>query len=265
MGLVLRSDCPGHALSGRTLWGGLSPMTVATLGLAFLAGLLSTLSPCVLPILPIVIGTATSQHRYGPVALAGGLALSFVAIGLFVATVGFAVGLDGAVFRKVSAVLLIAIGVVLLSSYLQQVVAGAASPLTNWVSERFGGGTGRGLWGQAGVGLLLGAVWSPCVGPTLGAASILAAQGQNIGQVGATMGIFGLGAALPLLVVGMLSREIMMKVRGRMTSAGAWAKTVLGAVLVAFGLLVLLGLDKSAESALVNVMPEWLTALTTRY
>ena len=240
-------------------------MTIGTLGLAFLAGLLSTLSPCVLPILPIVIGTATSQHRYGPVALAGGLALSFVAIGLFVATIGFALGLDGAVFRKFSAVLLIAIGVVLLSPYLQQVAAGAASPVTNWASDRFGGGAGQGLWGQAGVGMLLGAVWSPCVGPTLGAASILAAQGQNIGQVGATMGIFGLGAALPLLVLGMLSREIMIKARGRMMSAGSWAKTALGAVLVAFGLIVLFGLDKNVETALVNIMPEWLTALTTRY
>ena len=240
-------------------------MTFATLGLALMAGLLSTLSPCVLPILPIVIGTAASQHRYGPAALAGGLAISFVTIGLFVATIGFAIGLDGAVFRKFSALLLIGIGVVLLSSYLQQAVAGAASPLANWVSERFGGGSGEGLWGQAGVGLLLGAVWSPCVGPTLGAASVLASQGQDLGQVALTMAVFGIGAALPLLLLGMLSREAMLKMRGSMMSAGATAKTALGVVLLAIGLLVLSGYDKSAEAALVDVMPDWLTQLTTRY
>src|ERR1700694_3048935 len=100
-------------------------MTFAPLGFALLSGLLSTLSPCVLPILPIVIGTAASQHKYGPAALAGGLAVSFVAIGLFVATVGFAVGLDGTVFRRASAVLMIAIGLVLLSGYLQQSFAAA--------------------------------------------------------------------------------------------------------------------------------------------
>ena len=72
---------------------------VATLGLAFLAGILSVLSPCVLPLLPLVLGAAASEHRLGPAALAGGLALSFVAIGLFVATVGFAIGLDAGVFR----------------------------------------------------------------------------------------------------------------------------------------------------------------------
>ncbi len=67
---------------------------MTTLGLALIAGVLSTLSPCVLPLLPIVLGAAASQHRFGPVALATGLAISFVVIGLFVATLGFAIGFD---------------------------------------------------------------------------------------------------------------------------------------------------------------------------
>ena len=69
------------------------------IALALIAGVLSTLSPCVLPLLPILLGAATGEHRYGPVALAGGLALSFVVIGLFVATIGFAIGLDQEIFR----------------------------------------------------------------------------------------------------------------------------------------------------------------------
>ena len=74
--------------------------------LSFVAGVLSVLSPCVLPLLPIVLGAAASEHRLGPVALAGGLALSFVAIGLFVAAVGFGLGLSGDLFRDVSAALI---------------------------------------------------------------------------------------------------------------------------------------------------------------
>lgn len=230
-----------------------------------MAGVLSTLSPCVLPILPIVIGTAATQHRYGPVALAGGLAISFVTIGLFIATIGFSIGLDATVFRSFSAVLLIAIGGVLLSSRLQATVAGAASPLANWADQRFGGRSDEGLWGQAGVGLLLGAVWSPCVGPTLGAASVLASQGKDLGQVALTMLMFGIGAALPLLILGMLSREVMLKLRGKMMSAGSGAKSALGVVLLVIGLLVLTGYDKRAEAALLDVMPDWVVALTTRY
>jgi cytochrome c-type biogenesis protein len=85
-------------------------MGIGTLGLALLAGMLSVLSPCVLPLLPIVMGTAASEHRLGPIALAVGLATSFVAIGLFVATIGFSLGLDTGVFRAVSAILLIGMG-----------------------------------------------------------------------------------------------------------------------------------------------------------
>jgi cytochrome c-type biogenesis protein len=240
-------------------------MALATHGLALVAGVLSTLSPCVLPILPIVIGTAATQHRYGPVALAGGLALSFVTIGMFVATIGFAIGLDTGVFRMISAVMLIGIGLVLLSPYLQEKVAGAASPLANWADTRFGGASGQGLWGQAGVGLLLGAVWSPCVGPTLGAASVLASQGKDLTQVALTMLMFGIGAALPLLILGMLSREVMLKMRGKMMSAGSSAKMAMGAVLLLIGLFVLTDFDKVVEAKLVDVMPNWLMALTTKY
>lgn len=240
-------------------------MSVATLGLALLAGILSVLSPCVLPLLPIVLGTAASEHRLGPAALALGLALSFVAIGIFVATIGFAIGLDTDVFRYAAGALLVAIGAILIVPRLQQAVATAASPVSAWASSRFGGGAAAGLSGQFGVGVLLGAVWSPCVGPTLGAAAVLASQGKDLGQVAATMLAFGVGAALPLLVLGMLSRQMMLNLRGRMMSAGGPLKAALGALLVLVGGLVLTGLDKRAEAALVAVSPDWLTRLTTQF
>jgi cytochrome c biogenesis protein CcdA len=69
-------------------------MTAGAIPLAFVAGVLSILSPCVLPILPIVLGAAISEHRFGPVALAAGLSVSFVVIGLFAATVGYSIGFD---------------------------------------------------------------------------------------------------------------------------------------------------------------------------
>ena len=238
---------------------------IGTLGLAFLAGVLSVLSPCVLPLLPIVLGTAASEHRLGPIALAAGLALSFVTIGLFIATVGFAIGLDADVFRAISAMLLIAIGLVLLVPKLQAQFALVASPVGNWVDERLGGfGTG-GFGGQFALGLMLGGVWSPCVGPTLGAAAILAAKGENLGQVALTMFVFGLGAALPLMLLGFLSREAMMRWRGRMMEAGKGGKMLLGVVLVAIGLIVSTGLDKRIETMLVDASPAWLTELTTRF
>jgi cytochrome c biogenesis protein CcdA len=240
-------------------------MSAGTLGLALLAGVLSVLSPCVLPLLPIVLGTAASEHRLGPLALAAGLALSFVTIGLFVATIGFAVGLDSDVFRAVSGALLIAVGALLLVPRLQTQFATAAGPVSNWVEQRFNGFTAAGLGGQFALGLLLGAAWSPCVGPTLGAASLLAAKGEDLAQVALTMFAFGVGAALPLALIGLLSREAMMRWRGRLMEAGQGGKALLGALLVAIGLLVATGLDKRLEAKLVELSPAWLTELTTRF
>jgi cytochrome c-type biogenesis protein len=240
-------------------------MSLTVLGLAYLAGLLSTLSPCVLPILPIVLGAAASEHKLGPVALAAGLATSFVAIGMFVATIGFSVGLDGTVLRYAAAIILIVLGVIMLVPSFSMQIATAAGPFGNWVEQRFGGFSSLGLRGQFGVGLLLGAVWSPCVGPTLGAASVLAAQGKDLGQVAGTMLIFGFGAATPLMVLGLLSREALMRWRNRMLGAGSKVKGAFGAFLIVAGLLIVSGLDKRFETMLVQASPAWLTELTTRY
>ena len=238
--------------------------------LSFVAGVLSVLSPCVLPLLPIVLGAAAAKQKWGPVALAAGLALSFVAIGLFVATIGFSIGLDADVFRYVAAVLILAVGVVLMVPRLQTAVAVAGGPLANWADNRLDGtrldgADSGGVAGQFAVGLLLGAVWSPCVGPTLGAASLLAAQGRDLGEVALTMLVFGLGAAVPLLALGIASREVMMRWRARLAAAGPGLKMGFGAILVAVGLLALTGLDKRVETALVEASPQWLTDLTTRF
>jgi cytochrome c biogenesis protein CcdA len=238
---------------------------LATLGLGALAGVLSTLSPCVLPLIPIVLATAAGQHRMGPLALAAGLALAFTAVGIFVATIGFAIGLDAGLFRMVGGAMLDAFGAVLLLPALQIRVAMAAGPVSNWTEQRFGAMPGAGLGGQFGVGLLLGVVWVPCVGPTLGAASLLAARGEDLGQVALTMLAFGLGAALPLLVLGLLSREALLRWRGRMLSAGTGGRRVMGGALVAVGVLILTGLDKRLEAILLDLAPDWLVRVTTSF
>jgi cytochrome c-type biogenesis protein len=235
---------------------------MGNMALAFAAGVVSTLSPCVLPLLPIILGSALSEHRAGPVALAAGLAISFVSIGVFVATIGFAIGIDTGVFRLFGGTFLMAIGLILLLPRLQAQLAVAAGPLGNWTEQHFGGFSTVGLRGQFALGLLLGIVWSPCVGPTLGAASLLAAQGRNLGLVAITMLTFGLGAALPLVLLGLLSREAMTRWRNRLVTAGHGGKVALGALLVGTGFLIVTSLDKAIETFLVNISPAWLTDLT---
>lgn len=243
----------------------LGSLALGSLGLAFLAGVLSILSPCVVPLLPLVLGAAAAEHRLAPLALAVGVTLSFTGIGLFVATVGYAIGLEGDAFRMVGAVLMIGIGAVLAVPPLQTRLATAGGPVSDFASWHFSGFATEGVGGQFAVGLLLGAVWSPCVGPTLGAASVLAAQGRNLGEVAAVMALFGLGAGLPLALAGTLSRPTLMRWRARMISGGKGAKALMGLVLVVVGLLIATGADKRIEAAMVQVSPAWLTSLTTRF
>lgn len=243
----------------------LSLAALSVYGLSLLAGVLSILSPCVLPLVPILVGSALNTHRYGPYALALGLAISFTAVGVFIATLGAAIGLDQEVFRIIAALLLITFGIVLLSSALQAKfasltagVGGSGQSLLNHVST-------ESLSGQFVLGLLLGIVWSPCVGPILGATITLASQGQSLGHVTLVMAIFGLGAGIPLILLGLISRQAMMKFRNKLFTAGKIGKQMLGGLLLIVGLMIISGFDKTLESIVVQASPEWLVNLTTRF
>ena len=233
--------------------------------LGYAAGLLSTLSPCVLPLLPILIATALGQHRFGPLALAGGLTLSFMLVGTVIAAFGASVGIDPAVVRRVAAVLLVGFGLVLMLPALQLRFAAASAGLAATGEGLLVRLSGRGWGGQFAVGLVLGLVWSPCVGPTLGAASTLASQGRDLGSIALLMGLFGLGAATPLLLIGTLSREALARARGRLLTLGERGRAALGVALLVVGLAILAGADKRLETWAVEHSPDWLTELTTRF
>ena len=240
-------------------------MGTGVYALGGLAGLLSILNPCVLPLVPIVVASAAAAHRFGPLALAGGLAVTFVTVGLFVATIGFGIGLDGEFFRYVGGGILLALGLVLLSSTLQQRFSLAGAGLGSVAQGFMDRITPEGWTGQLLIGVLLGIVWVPCVGPTLGAASIMAMRGENLGQVAGVMTLFALGAALPLLVIGTLSREVLIRWRGKIASFGSVGKSVFGVLVLLVGVGILSGLDRNLEGWLVGIMPVWLINFTTQF
>ncbi|MDD2686072.1 MAG: cytochrome c biogenesis CcdA family protein [Gallionella sp.] len=237
---------------------------LSSFGLSFLAGVLSTLSPCVLPLVPIILGAAASSHRTGKYALIGGLMLSFTLIGIVLGSLGNVIGIEQDSLRLVGGTVLVLLGSLMVSQWLQERFAAAISRLGvgQNLLARFDMG---GLRGQFVLGMLLGIVWSPCVGPTLGVAITLASQGQSLPQVGAVMMLFSLGAALPLLILGALSGQAMATWRGRMLDAGQTTKKIFGGALLILGMFILSGADKSFEKWAVNAMPDWLLTLTSRY
>ncbi len=120
----------------------------ATYGLSLVAGALSTLSPCVLPLVPVLIASAVNAHRWGAAALGAGLAVSFAIIGIFLATVGASLGLDPDTFRTAGAVVLAIFGAILLVPKLQETFASASGALSNSGNELLGRVTFEGLTGQ---------------------------------------------------------------------------------------------------------------------
>jgi cytochrome c-type biogenesis protein len=197
--------------------------------------------------------------------LAGVLTIINPCVGRFVATIGFGIGLDAELFQYIAGSILIALGLVLLSTPLQQRLAlaggGLGSMADGWMQKV----TPEGWQGQLVIGLLLGVVWVPCVGPTLGAASIMASRGENLGQVALTMALFGIGAALPLLILGSLSRELLLRWRGKIAASGRGVKMVFGAVVLIVGISIITGFERDVQTWLIALTPEWLLNLATRY
>lgn len=238
---------------------------IGAYGFGLLAGILTTLSPCVLPILPVLLGSATTAHPRAPLVLALGLAVSYAIIGTGIAWMGASLGINTAYFRYGGAIILGLFGVILLSGGLQQRFANATSGIGNAGNTLLNKISPEGLKGQFLTGLVLGVIWSPCVGPTLGGAIMLASQGSHLPQVALVMGIFGIGAALPVVALAYVSRSFFLHIRGKLMHAGKTGKLILGGIMIAIAIFILTGADKTVEVWLLNIIPDWMTSLTTRF
>ena len=233
---------------------------VLTLPLAVAAGMLTILSPCALPLAPIVVASARARDPRGPAALAFGLAATFGVGGGVLASFGVAFG-DSDLARAASAVIMIAIGAALLAPAVGERIErrlGFVGRAADAMSERL---PNAGLAGQAAAGVVLAFAWAPCAGPILGAALLIAAKGGSLPAAIATMTAYALGAAGALIGVGYAAGRVAAK--ARFAWAGAGGRLALGAAFLMIGAVVLTGLDHHIEAVLVAAMPDWLTAFAT--
>lgn len=230
--------------------------------LAYLAGLLTLINPCVLPVLPIVLASALQADRRGPIALAAGMSVSFVIFGMLVATVGHALGLTQELLSQVGASLMIVFGLILLvpafSSRFELAFAGISARADGTIAHH---GT-AGISGQFLGGLLLGAVWSPCIGPTLGGAIALASQGENLGWAFLIMCAFAAGVATLILGLGLGGQTLIRTRANRLQGLAAKSKPILGFIFLAVGIALLFGLHHWAEIWAIRTLPAWFNDLS---
>lgn len=230
-------------------------LEITAIPLSFIAGGLGVLSPCVWPLIPIVMGSAAQAGQRGALYLAGGLSLSFALSGTVLSFVLLNLGLDPEFFRYVAASLLVIAAILLIHQ-----------PLGEWVSIRLSSLTARfnpshdaqvSAKGQFWLGALLGLVWLPCVGPTLGAAIALASMGQDMLTAFLVMLSFGAGTALVLLIAALLSSQMLKKLSPQLMNRTQTLKHGLGWLLLLLGLTVLLGWDKQVEAWAITWLPAW--------
>ncbi len=230
-------------------------MELASIPLALLAGIVGVLSPCVWPLVPVIMSSAANSGRFGPLFLALGLATSFAVAGTFLTLILLNIGLDPDAFRYVAAAMLILVAIMLLSSLVGDRVSFWLSRLTSRFNLPAGGQDSPA--GQFGIGALLGLVWLPCIGPTLGAAIALASMGQDLGLAFMVMLAFGIGTAASLLAAAWISTSVLKKMRPGLLSKGQTGKRLLGWLLLILGLIVMTGLDKVIETWALRFLPQW--------
>lgn len=233
--------------------------------LSFVAGLVTILNPCVLPLVPILVASALGKSRFGPLALAGGLVTSFTLFGFTVIAFGYSLGINEQLVRLLAGTLLAAAGVVLLVPQAQAALSAAAAPISNFGNERLSNLSGDGWYGQYAIGLLLGVVWAPCVGPTLGVAIAAASQGQDLFASFLIFLVFGLGVATSVLVFAYGSRKAMGERGKALAIAARYGKPLFGGALLIVGLMVVTGFDKVVEIALLDTLPPSVIEFTTQF
>lgn len=235
------------------------------IGFSLAAGALTTLSPCVFPILPLVVGGASSQNRFAPLAMGAGMVASFALIGLVLGTVGAALGIDADALRVAGAVLLIAFGITMLFPKLSDALTLAMSPLATRANTASGQLKQDSLMSALALGAMLGLVWSPCSGPLLASALTLVASKGGALTGTAMLAVFGLGAAIPLVAIAYASKAGFTRSRTWVLSNIGRIKVVFGVFIIALGCAILLGFDKLFEAAIVDALPNSWIDLTTRF
>ena len=178
-------------------------LSLPQLGLSIAAGGLTTLSPCVFPMLPLGLGGAAQGHRLAAVAMSVDMTASFAALGTLLGALGPALGIDGDTVRTAGAAMLIAFALVMLVPALGERFSRWMLPIASAAHAASARLDGRSLLSAAALCAVLGLACSPCSGPLLGSALTLVASDGDMLRGGVVLALFGLGAALPLVALGL--------------------------------------------------------------
>lgn len=217
-----------------------------SLTVAFLAGLVSFLSPCVLPLVPSYLGVLGGAKAPWSRALGfiAGFGLVFIALGATASSVGALLAPQKVLLGQISGALIVFFGLVMLGV--------VRFP---WLMRDTRALADAGGYGPVALGAAFAFGWSPCLGPALGSILGLAASSASLGQGVTLLAVYTLGLAVPFLLAALLWNRLNLR---RLNRFSGVFERVGGAILVAVGILMLTGQFTRLATFFYQVMPEWL-------
>lgn len=224
--------------------------------LAIAAGFLTILAPCILPVLPFLLGTSGGRSRWRPVAIIAGFVGAFTVIGAALATAGTFLGISNDALRVVAGVILLAFGAALFFESAYERLAARIQPALARLGAGVAGGapTRTDALSGVAVGVSLGLVWSPCAGPILGTILTLAARTADYLTTALLFFAYALGAGVPMLGIAYGSHRLQERLRaaGRIQPI---LNKVFGALVILTAIAILTGYDRVAQAWLIERFP----------
>ncbi len=223
---------------------------------SLLAGAVTVAGPCILPLLPIILGTSTvRQHAMRPLMIVFGFIVSFSFFALAFSAFGRALHISSESFRTASAIIIGLFGLTMVFPKIQQKIF---SKIGSFTTRLVPAGTpgDSGLMSGFILGASLGLVWTPCAGPVLGSILTLVASNQNLSQAAGLLLAYAIGAGIPMLAIAYGGQAAVTRVRS-LAKYSETIQRVFGILIIIVAIGLFTGIDRSVQTYLLIHAP-WL-------
>ncbi len=225
---------------------------------AFLAGIVTVLSPCILPILPVILSGSVGSSKKRPFGIVIGFVISFTFFTLALATLVKLTNLSADFLRVISVFIILLFGFSLLIPKFQLWMELIFSRMSQFAPRQ---NLNTGFWGGIFLGMSLGLVWTPCVGPIIASVITLAATSNvNLGTVFITLA-YSIGTAIPMFAITYGGREALLRLPW-LTSNTEKIQKIFGVLMILTALGIFFNLDRKFQTFVLEAFPHYGLGLT---
>lgn len=234
---------------------------ILLIAFAFLAGIVTVLSPCILPILPIVLSSTIGGQDTGksrPLGVVSGFILSFTFFTLFLSTIVSFSGIPADSLRLFSVIVIAVFGISFLIPQFQILLEKLFSKLAGFAPI---GQAKSGFWSGLLVGFSIGLLWTPCVGPILASVISLAITGTVTLNAFIITFAYALGTAIPMFAIMIGGQNLLRKVPWLLANTGNIQKAF-GVVMILTAIGIFFNIDRQFQTYILNTFPQYGVGLT---